>query len=496
MEKHILSIDQGTTATTVLILDQELSILAKKTADITPEYPQAAWVEQDLNNIWKATEEAIRKALEASSLKPREISSIGITNQRETIGCWRRGTLEPLAKAIVWQCRRTASRCEELKKTGLEEKLRKKTGLVLDPYFSSTKIEWLLKNNPELAKSIEKGEAIFGTMDTFLLQKMTAGECFKTDVSNASRYNLMDLESLKWDSELLKLFSIPQKALPEITPSSTIYSHTKGLSFLPDGIPISGILGDQQAALLGQLCTEPGEAKITFGTGCFLLTNTGEKPFFSEYGLLTTVAWQIKGSVTYALEGSNFMGGACVQWLRDELGIIDSASETEALAKEVKEEEIGDLVFVPALVGLGAPYWNPHARGMLYGITRGTNRSHIARAVLEGIAHQNDRLLGAMEKDFKQKLSHIKVDGGASANNFLMQFQCDLADTLLSRPSILETTALGVAIAAGLATEVWGSLEEVKKVWKLNKNFQPKMEAKEREKRKAIYTKAIDRVCL
>ena len=496
MKKHILSIDQGTTGTTVLILDQDLSVLAKKTMEIIPEYPQAGWVEQDLEHIWEATQKAIQMALEASSLKPQEITSIGITNQRETVGCWRRDNLKPLSKAILWQCRRTSTRCKELKESGLEEKLQKKTGLVLDPYFSSTKIEWLLKNITEVQKSVEKEEAVFGTMDTFLLQKMTKGECLKTDVSNASRYNLMDLYSLSWDLELLKLFSIPQKALPEIAPSSALYSYTKGLSFLPDGIPISGVLGDQQAALLGQLCTEPGEAKITFGTGCFLLANTGEKPFFSKYGLLTTLAWQIKDSTTYALEGSNFMGGACVQWLRDEMNIIKKAEEIEELSIQAKPEEMGDLVFVPAMTGLGAPYWQPNARGMLYGITRGTNHAHLARAVLEGIAYQNDELLVAMEKDFQKKLSHIKVDGGASANDFLMQFQCNLANTPLSRPFLLDTTAIGAAIASGLATEVWSSIEEVKKVWKLDRSFIPKMEEEERKRKKAIYAKAIERACL
>ena len=496
MKKCIMAIDQGTTGTTVLLLDSNLQVVARKSREILPEYPQAGWVEHSLDAIWDGTLQTIKDVLDSVDSNSHAVSAIGITNQRETIGVWNRKSFVPQANAIVWQCRRTSEFCQSLKDKGLEDQVREKTGLVLDPYFSGSKIRWLLDNVDGVRSKADKGNVVFGTIDTFLLFRMTMGETFKTDATNASRTSLMNIKSVEWDDELLEMFQVPKKALPEIRSSSEIYGKTKGMRILPDGIPICGILGDQQAALFGQLCTEPGDAKITYGTGCFLLANTGKEPFFSKNSLLTTVAWQMNGETTYALEGSAFMGGATVQWLRDGLGIIKSSREVEALAMEAKSEEMGDLMLVPAMTGLGAPHWDANARGLICGITRGTNRSHIARATLEGIAHQNEGLLHAMSLDFGSELKSIKVDGGAAVNNFLMQYQCDLAGVPLSRPKVLETTALGAAIAAGLATNMWGSIQEVEQAWQLDRKFTPSMNSEEVHSRKEKWSKAITRVRL
>ncbi len=494
MAKLILAIDQGTTATTVLLLDASLQVVARASNEILPTYPQYGWVEHDLEKIWWGTQKTISDALRSYS--PKDIAAISITNQRETVGAWDRRTGTPFHQAIVWQCRRTASRCEELsREPGLREHVRQTTGLVIDPYFSGTKIEWLLKNVPGLAEKVGAGSAIFGTIDTYLLHRLSGGEAFATDVSNASRLMLMDLRALQWDERMLRTFGIDRQSLAEIRPSAGEFGRTKGLGFLPDGIPIAGILGDQQAALFGQLCLEPGDAKCTYGTGSFLMCNTGEKIVYSKHGLLTTVAWQMNGKTSYALEGSSFVAGAAVQFLRDNLGVIRSSSEIEALAEEAKPGEMGELVFVPALTGLGAPYWDAHATGMITGLTRGTKKCHLARATLEGIALQNDALFSAVAEDLKpQKLARMKVDGGASANNLLMQLQCDLAELPIDRPKILDTTALGSGLAAGLAVGLWKNTAELKSSWKIDRSFQPTMPASDRTGMKAKWAKAVRRV--
>lgn len=496
MPKLILAIDQGTTATTVLLLDSSLQVVARASTEILPTYPKYGWVEHDLEKIWESTRKTISDALRSHSAT--DIAAISITNQRETVGAWDRSTGTPFHNAIVWQCRRTAVRCEELQReAGLAEHVRHATGLVIDPYFSGTKIEWLLQNVKGLPAKVQSGAAIFGTIDTFLLHRLSGGTAYATDVSNASRLMLMDLRTLKWDERMLRTFGIDPKSLPEIRPSAGEFGRTKGLGFLPDGIPIAGILGDQQAALFGQLCLEAGDAKCTYGTGSFLMCNTGDKIIYSKHGLLTTVAWKMNGDTTYALEGSSFVAGAAVQFLRDNLGVIRSSSEIEALAQEAKPEEMGELVFVPALTGLGAPYWDAHATGMLTGLTRGTKKSHLARATLEGIALQNDALFSAVAEDLKPtKLSRMKVDGGASANNLLMQLQCDLAELPIDRPKILDTTALGSGLAAGLAVGLWKSTADLKSSWKIDRSFSPAMKAGEKNLLKAKWAKAIQRVLL
>lgn len=491
MEKYIVAIDQGTTGTTVLILNQQLEVLSRASTEILPEYPKPGWVDHDLDKIWEGTLTTIKSAILEAKIPPTSVAAVSITNQRETTCAWNRKTMVPVSKAIVWQCRRTAPFCEDLKSQGKEELFREKTGLVLDPYFSGTKMRWILDNVDGAREKAEKGDLAFGTIDTFLLNRMTMGQVHKTDVSNASRTLLMDLKSLDWDDELLNLMGVPKDCLPEICSSSEIYGKTKAMQVLPDGIPICGILGDQQAALLGQMCLSEGDAKITYGTGCFLLVNTGKNIRPSKNGLLTTVAWKIGEETLYALEGSAFMGGATVQWLRDGLGWINSSDEIEALANEAKAEDMGELALVPAMTGLGAPHWDPKATGLITGITRGTTKAHIARAALEGIAHQNDDLLTAMANDMGGELASIRVDGGAAINNLLMQMQCDLAGTKLIRPKILETTALGSAIAAGLAAGVWKSIEEVKSAWSLDREFEASIPKDLQEQKKENWQRAI-----
>lgn len=494
MGKLILAIDQGTTATTVLLIDSALNVVAKSSKEILPSYPTYGWVEHDLEKIWEGTRQSIRDAL--AQCPGSEIAAVSITNQRETVGVWDRSTGKPLHHAIVWQCRRTAARCEDLKKDrAFAAQVKKTTGLVVDPYFSATKIEWLFQNVAGLPEKIRRGDAAFGNIDTFLLHRLTAGSTFATDASNASRTMLMDLESLKWDERLLSFFGIPESSLPKILPSAGIFGHTKNVGVLPDGIPIAGVLGDQQAALFGQLCLEPGDSKCTYGTGAFLMCNTGQEIIYSKHGLLTTVAWQMNGKTQYALEGSSFVAGAAVQFLRDNLGIIKSASEIEGLALEAGLEEMGDLVFVPSLTGLGAPYWEPTATGMIYGLTRGTKKSHLARAALEGIALQNDDLFTAIAADIApHQIKGIKVDGGASANNLLVQLQSDLAGIDIQRPKILDTTALGSGLAAGLAIGMWKSPAELKKAWKLDREFKPSMPTAQKNGLKAKWAHAIRRV--
>ncbi len=487
--KTILAIDQGTTGTTALIVDEALAIRGKATKEFRQTFPQPGWVEHEAAAIWESVESAVAGALSSAKVSPKEIAAIGITNQRETTCLFEPGG-KALHNFIVWQDRRTSSRCAELKAKGLEARVRAKTGLVLDPYFSGTKMEWLLNNVNGARDKANDGRALFGTIDTWLVHRLTGGKRYVTDATNASRTLLMDLASCQWDNEMLELLGVPSRALPEIASSSEVYGQTAGLTFLPDGIPVAGIAGDQQAALFGQACFDAGEAKCTYGTGAFMLLNTGTRPVPSTNGLLTTVAAKIGGEVTYALEGAAFIAGAAVQWLRDGLGLVTRASEIEALARTV--EDAGDVCFVPALAGLGAPHWRPDARGVLCGITRDTHKGHIARAVLEGIALQNVDVLRAMVAD-AGVLKVLKVDGGAAANDLLMQMQADLLDVPCVRPKVIETTALGAAALAGLATGVFKSKDEVRKVWQQERVFTPNMQAAARDKKLATWSRAVAR---
>jgi glycerol kinase len=491
MPRHVLAIDQGTTGTTVLVVDESLRVLSKINREFPQIYPRPAWVEHDPEAIWDSTQKTIEGALSRAGVPASAISGIGITNQRETSVLWRRRDGRPVHNAIVWQCRRSAETCAKLKADGLEPLYRQRTGLVLDPYFSGTKLTWFLDHVDGARAQAEAGELAFGTIDSFLVWRLSGGLAHVTDVSNASRTLLMGLQSLAWEDELLAPLRIPRAVLPEIRGSSEVYGTTKGLDALPDGIPIAGIAGDQQAALFGQVCFGPGDAKCTYGTGAFLLMNTGSRIVPSERGMLTTVAWKVGGRVDYALEGSAFIAGAAVQWLRDGLGIIQSASEIEGLARTVKDS--GGVTFVPALTGLGAPHWRPHARGLVTGIDRGVTRGHIARATLEGIALQNADILLAMEADSGVKLSGLKVDGGAAANDLLMQYQADILDVPIVRPKMLETTALGAGLLAGLATGVWKDKEEAAAAWQAERTFTPGMAAGEREVALSRWRDAVGR---
>jgi glycerol kinase len=487
---HVLAIDQGTTGTTVLILDRRLGVRAKVNQEFRQIFPKPGWVEHDLEDIWGSTVSTVQRALREAGLRGGEIAAVGITNQRETTGLWERRSGRPIHHAIVWQDRRTTEACAKLKLDGHEPRVREKTGLVLDPYFSATKIRWLLDNVKGAREKAEAGALAFGTIDSFLTWRLTGGEAHVTDVSNASRTLLMDLRSREWDRELLDLFGVPRSVLPEIRPSSAIYGRTKGMKSLPDGIPVAGIAGDQQAALFGQACFAPGEAKCTYGTGAFLLQNTGPEPVFSSRGLLTTVAWSVGGEIAYALEGSSFIAGAAVQWLRDGLGIIKRSADVEALAKQVKDS--AGVTFVPALAGLGAPHWRPEARGLLRGIDRGTTAAHVARATLEGIAFLINDLAEAMRAEAHRPIPVFKVDGGASQNDLLMQFQADLLGVPVERPRLIETTAFGAAFLAGLAAGVWKDREEIRRSWKVGKRFEPKMSPVDREAHVARWRKAVE----
>jgi glycerol kinase len=486
---YVMAIDQGTTGTTVLIVDKRLAVRARVNVEFRQIFPKPGLVEHDLDDIWGSVVAAIGRALREAGLRGGEIGAIGIANQRETTALWDRRSSKPAHNAIVWQDRRTADACAKLKAEGREEAIREKTGLVLDPYFSATKLAWLLDNVRGARDKAESGQLAFGTIDSFLVWRLTSGSVHVTDVSNASRTLLMDLRACAWDPGLLELFGVPRAVLPEIRSSSEAYGTTKGARGLPDGIPVCGIAGDQQAALFGQACFHPGDAKCTYGTGAFLLQNVGPEPLVSKHGLLTTVAWKIGAETHYALEGSAFVAGAAVQWLRDGLKLIGTVAESEALAKTVKDS--GDVVFVPALAGLGAPHWRPHARGLLAGLTRGTNGGHIARAVLEGIAFQIHDLAEAMAKDSGKPAPAFRVDGGASANDLLMQFQADLLGLPVERPRMIETTALGAASLAGLAAGVWSSRDEIGRAFKVGKRFEPKMKAEERERHLAKWRKAV-----
>lgn len=489
MKNLILAIDQGTTGTTVLIIDKNLNILAKENNEFTQYYPQPSWVEHDPTEIWQSTAKTLGQAIASASISTDRIACIGITNQRETTTIWNRSNSQPIHRSIVWQDRRTAPFCSKLKKSGKERLFKTRTGLVLDPYFSGTKIRWLLDNVKGARQEAKAGNLAFGTIDTFLVWKLTNGQNHVTDVSNASRTLLMNLKTLQWDPALLKELGVPPSLLPEICPSSFTYGSTKNVPGLPDGIPISGIAGDQQAALFGQACFKVGEAKCTYGTGSFLLMNVGSKPVLSKRGLLSSVAWKIGNKVTYALEGSSFIAGAAVQWLRDELKIIESAPQIEQLANSVDDN--GGVYFVPAFAGLGSPYWNPDARALIGGLTRGSNRGHIARACLEGIAFQQLDILDGMEKDMGKKCRSLKVDGGACANNRLMQFQADILGNNLVRPKIIETTAFGAAFLAGLGIGLWKSQDEITKSWKEDRTFTPQINKRKRDEYKAFWASAV-----
>ncbi len=488
----ILAIDQGTTGSTAVLIDANLNVLARHNEEFPQIFPKPGWVEHDPEAIWRSVQAAVEGALAESGVAAKDIDAIGITNQRETTVVWDRKTGRPVHNAVVWQCRRTTPVCQALKAAGHEDAVRAKTGLVLDPYFSGTKFSWILDNVPGARARARNGELAFGTIDTFLVWRLTDGAAHVTDVSNASRTMMMDLRTAEWDDGLVSLLRAERSALPRICGNAEVYGHTSGLGFLPDGIPIAGMAGDQQAALFGQTCFEPGEAKCTYGTGAFLLMNTGATPIASKNGLLTTAAWRVDGETVYALEGSAFVAGAVVQWLRDEMQFFSSAAEIERLAASVPDN--GGVVLVPALAGLGAPHWNPEARGLLWGITRGTGRGHVARAALEGIAFQNRDILEAMEADLGKPLGVLRVDGGASSNNMLMQFQADVLDTLVSRPVMVETTALGAALLAGLGAGIFSDLEAVRAAWKEEQRFVPSMSAEHRAQALALWNQGLSRV--
>ncbi len=489
--RFVLSVDQGTTSSRATVLDAKLKVCGLGQKEFTQFFPKPGWVEHDLTEIWAATEWCIAKALRSAGIKGNQLAAIGITNQRETTGLWHRGTGKPLHKAIVWQDRRTSELCGELKARGEEPHVKRTTGLVLDPYFSGTKLKWLLDNVKDARTKAAAGQLAFGTIDSWLVFQMTGHSSHVSDVSNASRTMLMGLESLQWEDSMLSMLDVPRSVLPRIVGSAEVYGTTRGMKSLPDGIPVSGMAGDQQAALFGQACFTPGESKCTYGTGAFLLMNVGESPVASKAGLLTTVGWKLDGKTTYALEGSSFIAGAAVQWLRDGLGIIKKSSDVEALAKTVKHS--GAVVFVPALAGLGAPHWRPDARGLFAGIDRSTTRGHLARAVLEGIALQIQDLAEAMKLDSGRDIPAFKVDGGAVRNDLLAQFQADILGTNVVRPKNVETTSLGAAFLGGLGVGFWKSADDIRRAWKADKIFKPKMSEGERAQHLEKWREAVKR---
>lgn len=476
--RFILVIDEGTTSTRVNIFNSAGSIVASCGKEFTQRFPRPGWVEHDPEEIWEATLECIRGALGSSGIDPAHIAAIGVTNQRETTVMWDKDTGRPVYNAVVWQCRRTAPICDEIKAQGYAEEIYRRTGLVVDAYFSGTKIKWILDNVPGVRNAAREGRVKFGTIDSWLIWKLTGGRVHATDHTNASRTMLFNIRSLTWDEDILRLLDIPTSVLPEVKMSTDDYGVTKGLGVLPDGIPIAGVAGDQQAALFGQLCFEPGSAKNTYGTGCFMLMNTGSRLVESKNGLLTTIGISTREGVSYALEGSIFVAGAAVQWLRDALGIITKSAETEEIALSVPDN--GGVYFVPAFVGLGAPHWDMYARGTLVGLTRGTGKAHIVRAVLESIAYQTLDVLSAMERDSGIRLRELKVDGGAVANNFLMQFQADILGVKVVRPRLTETTSAGAAYLAGLQVGMWSSVDDLRGLVDVDRIFSPTMTAEAR----------------
>ncbi len=471
-KKYILAFDQGTTSSRAILFDHHGSIVSKAQKEFEQIFPQPGWVEHDPNEIWSSQTGVAAEAITKAGIKATDVAAIGITNQRETTIVWDKNTGKPIYNAIVWQDRRTASLTDRLKKDGLEETFRSKTGLVLDPYFSGTKIKWILDNVNGARRKADHGDLLFGTVDSWLIWKMTNGKVHVTDVTNASRTLIYNIHKQEWDEELLEILDIPASILPDVKSCSEVYGETAGDVFAAK-IPISGIAGDQQAALFGQVCTQKGMAKNTYGTGCFMLMNTGTKPMKSENKLLTTIAWQLNGKTEYALEGSVFIGGAVVQWLRDGLGVIQKSEDVEALASQVDSSD--GIYLVPAFSGLGAPHWDPHARGTITGITRGTTKAHIARAALEAIAFQSADLLKAMASDSGIQLKELRVDGGASVNSLLMQFQANILDVPVVRPKITETTALGAAYLAGLAVGYWEGVDKIAEHWSIDETYEPNM---------------------
>ncbi|MGM0410846.1 MAG: glycerol kinase GlpK [Bacillota bacterium] len=490
MEKYILAIDQGTTSSRAIIFNKEGKEVSKAQSEFQQYYPKPGWVEHDPDQIWGTTSGVIADALASANITRKEITAIGITNQRETTVVWDKESGEPIYNAIVWQDKRTSKICDNLKERGLEEKIKNKTGLVVDSYFSATKIKWILDNVDGARKKAKKGELLFGTIDTWLIWKLTAGKLHITDYTNASRTMLYNIFDLKWDKELLNELDIPENILPEVKKSSEVYGKTDGDVFGAE-IPIAGIAGDQQAATFGQGCFEKGMAKNTYGTGCFMLMNTGKEAVKSENGLLTTIAWNVDGEVRYALEGSIFVAGAAIQWLRDELKIIDSAADSEYFATKVADS--GGVFVVPAFTGLGAPYWDMYARGTIVGLTRGSSKEHIIRATLESIAYQTRDVLEAMEADSGLELKKMKVDGGAVENDFLMQFQADILGNEVEKPKIKETTALGAAYLAGLGVGFWENLDELVEKSENDKVFKTNMSDKDREAAYAAWKKAVNK---
>lgn len=490
-KKYVIALDAGTTSNRAIIFDKDENIIATAQREFTQIYPKAGWVEHNAMEIWATQTSVLTEVIAKANINYGDIAAIGITNQRETTVVWDKKTGEPVYNAIVWQCRRTAPICEQLKKDGLEEYIKEATGLVVDAYFSGTKVKWILDNVEGAREKAERGDLLFGTVDSWLVWKLTHGDVHVTDYTNASRTLIYNIKKLEWDEKILDALNIPKNMLPQVKNSSEIYGYADLGGREEVKIPISGIAGDQQAALFGQACFNVGQAKNTYGTGCFLLMNTGEKAVTSKNGLLTTIAIGLDSKVEYALEGSIFMGGASVQWLRDELKLINDAADTEYFAKKVKDSN--GVYVVPAFVGLGSPYWDMYARGTMVGLTRGVNRNHIIRATLESIAYQSKDLLVAMEEDSGINLETLKVDGGAVKNEFLMQFQSDILGTTVSRPEITETTALGAAYLAGLAVGFWKDKDEISKKWKVNKSFIPEITAEKREKIYKGWKKAVSR---
>ena len=490
MAKYVMALDSGTTSNRCILFNERGEMCAVAQKEFTQYFPQPGWVEHDANEIWSSEASVIAEAITQIDINGLDIAAIGITNQRETTIVWDIDTEEPIYHAIVWQDRRTAEYCDKLKAQGLVDKVREKTGLIIDAYFSGTKIKWILDNVPGARKRAEMGKLRFGNVDSWLIWRLTRGTAHVTDVTNASRTMLFNINTLQWDDDLLKLLDIPRSMMPEVKSCSEVMAHTKTTIFAHE-VPIAGVAGDQQAALFGQMCTEPGSIKNTYGTGCFVMLNVGEKPVLSKNNLLTTVAWKIGDKVNYALEGSIYVGGSVVQWIRDGLGFIKSSSEIEELASTVPDS--GGVYFVPALTGLAAPYWDPYARGLICGITRGTTRAHIARAALDGIAFQTYDIAQAMAKDMNAPLTELKVDGGASRNNLLMQFQANLLGINVVRPKITETTALGAAYLAGLAVGFWESIDELRQQWQVERTFEPVKDSPEIDEAKKGWADAIQR---
>lgn len=488
MAKYVMALDAGTTSNRCILFNEKGEIVSLAQKEFTQYFPHPGWVEHDADEIWSSMLGVAVEAMNKLNITPDQVAAIGITNQRETTIIWDKNTGEPVYHAIVWQCRRTSEYCDQLKEKGLTEKFRQKTGLMIDAYFSGTKVKWILDNIPGAREKAEAGDLLFGTVETWLIWKLTKGKVHVTDYSNAARTMLFNINTLEWDDEILEELGIPKSMLPQARPSSEVYGMADE-SYFGKEIPIGGAAGDQQAALFGQTCFTAGEAKNTYGTGAFLLMNTGTKPVFSDNGLITTIAWGLNGEVNYALEGSIFVAGAAIQWLRDEMRLVDSSPDSEYMAKKVKDTN--GCYVVPAFTGLGAPHWDQYARGTIVGITRGVNKYHVIRATLESLAYQTYDVLKAMEADSGIKLSALKVDGGASANNFLMQFQSDILNTEVRRPRCVETTAMGAAYLAGLAVGYWKDKNDVINNWNIDREFHPEMQEAEREEKLAGWEKAV-----